>query len=357
MRFRDHVVLVVGASGGLGTAIAEAFAAEGARLVLTARRPETLTPLAARLGATALAADLTDAASLSALRGATLASHGRLDVVINATGYDVRKPLAAHTADDLRRTLDVNLLGAIELTRLFLPVVGDGVILHLGGFADGRLAFPYHSADVASRAGLRAFGESVNREIALEGRRGLVAFFSPSPADTPAERPFHPLWRAMGSPIAPPRRVAAGVVNAVFRRRALTVMGGPLTRAFAALNAVAPGLADALLMRRYGALMRRVFGAEGAAPPAQGGPNSSGSAGRALGLLLVAISTLAYLLLLAVPLLAATAPTKVGVAATLVAVGEVTFWAGAALLGRELVARFRRYLNPCAWFCRPGGSR
>lgn len=355
MRFHDRVVLVVGASGGLGAAIAEAFAGEGARLVLTARRPEVLAPIAARLGATALAADLTDPASLAALREAALSAYGRLDVVVNATGHDVRKPLATHTSGDLGRTLDVNLLGAMELTRLFLPVMDDGVILHLGGFADGRLAFPYYSADVASRAGLRAFVESLNRELALEGRDSLVAFFSPSPADTEAERPFHPLWRAMGTPIVTPKRVAAEVLTAVARRRPLTVMGGPLTRVFAALNAVAPGLADALLMRRYGALMRRHFGGEESDGPSAGG--SSSGAGRAIGILLIVVSTLAYLLLLAVPLLAATAAAKAAIVGGLIAVGEVTFWAGAALLGRELVARLRHYLNPCTWLCRPRGAR
>lgn len=355
MRFHERVVLLVGASGGLGAAIADAFAAEGARLVLAARRPEVLAPLATRLGATVFAADLTDPASLATLQDAALSAHGRLDVVLNATGHDVRKPLAAHSSDDLRRTLEVNLLGAMELTRLFLPVMDDGVILHLGGFADGRLAFPYHSADVASRAGLRAFVESANRELALEGRSARVAFFSPSPADTEAERPFHPLWRAMGTPIVTPEQVAAAAVGAVASRRPFTVMGGPLTRAFAALNAIAPGLADALLMRRYGVLLRRHFGgveSDGSSP----GRSSSG-AGRVLGILLVAVSTLAYLLLLTVPLLAASVAAKAGITGGLIIVGEVTFWAGAALLGRDLIAWFHRHRNPCAWFCRVGGAR
>lgn len=144
-------------------------------------------------------------------------------------------------------------------------------------------------------------------------------------------------------------------MNAVARRRPFTVMGGPLTRAFAALNAASPGLADALVMRRYGALMRRHFGGEEADRSSPGG--SSGGIVRLLGILLVAVSILAYLLLLAVPLLAVTAAAKAGIAGGLVVVGEVSFWAGAALLGRDLIARFRRYLNPCAWFCRPRGAR
>jgi len=354
MRFHDRVVLVIGASGSLGMAIAEAFAAEGSRLVLAARRPEALAPLVARMGAIALATDLTDLASLATLRDIVLTVHGHLDVVVNATGHDVRKPLATHTTDDLRRTLEVNLLGAMELTRLFLPVMGDGVILHLGGFADGRLAFPYYSADVASRAGLRAFVESTNWELELEGQSTRVAFFSPSPADTEAERPFHPLWRAMGTPVVPPERVAAKLLSAVARRRPFSVMGGPLTRVFAGLNAVAPGLADALLMRRYGALMRHHTGDEGSGPARQSG---GGGIGRALGLLLIAISTIAYLLLLAVPLLDVSAAARAGMAGGLIVVGEVAFWGGAVLLGREVFARFRQYLNPCALFCRPGGAR
>jgi NAD(P)-dependent dehydrogenase (short-subunit alcohol dehydrogenase family) len=156
-------------------------------------------------------ADLTDPASLTALRGEVLAAHGKVDVVINAAGYDARKPLAEHSLDDFRRTLEVNLLGAMLVTQTFLAVMADGVILHLGGFADGRLAFPFHSADAAARAGLRAFAESVNRELALRPHpRPVVSFFSPSPADTEAERPFHPLWRQMGTAIVPVEKVGGG---------------------------------------------------------------------------------------------------------------------------------------------------
>jgi len=108
-------------------------------------------------------------------------------------------------------------------------------------------------------------------------------------------------------------------------------------------------------MRRYGLLMRRHFGGEEADGSSRSGAGKS--TGRALGILLVAVSILAYLLLLAVPLLDATAVAKAGIASGLIVLGEVTFWVGAVLLGRELVARFRHYLNPCSWFRRSGGTR
>jgi hypothetical protein len=78
----------------------------------------------------------------------------------------------------------------------------------------------------------------------------------------------------------------------------------------------------------------------------------TGKLGRMLGIVLVVLSTVVYLLLFGVPFLPVATEVKAGVSVMLVVVGEVTFWAGAALLGRELVARFRHALNPRTWFCR-----
>lgn len=352
MRFTEKTIVVIGATGGLGTAIARAFAAEGAALALAGR---SRLPDADVVGAAIVSrhqADLTDPESLAALRADVLAAHGRVDVVVNATGYDARKPLEDHTTDDFRRTLDVNLLGAMLLTQTFLPVIDGGVIVHLGGFADGRLAFPFYSADVASRAGLRAFAEAANRELALAGRTAVVSFFSPSPADTEAERPFHPLWRALGAAIVSPGKVAGELVKAVDRREKVHIMGGWTTRFFAALNAVSPHLADALVMKRYGTTMARFFGRpegeESAWPPAR--PRSKW--GRTLGILLIVLSFLAYGILLGLPFLPLEGKLKLALAPVLVGVGEATFWIGGLFVGKELVTRYRRFLNPCHWVCR-----
>jgi len=78
----------------------------------------------------------------------------------------------------------------------------------------------------------------------------------------------------------------------------------------------------------------------------------TGQLGRILGLVLVVLSTMAYLLLFGVPFLPVATEVKAGVSVALVVVGEVTFWIGAALLGRELVTRFRHALNPRTWLRR-----
>lgn len=348
--FTAQTVLIVGASGGLGAALARAFAAQGASLALVARRPLPESVLTVSTRVTTHQADLTDFASLGQLRDEVLAMHPRIDVLINAAGYDVRKPLSEHSPEDFRRTLEVNLLGAMLLTQTFLPVMQNGVILHLGGFADGRLAFPFYSADAASRAGLRAFTESVNRELALAGRPLVVSFFSPSPADTEAERPFHPLWRQMGTEIVAVEKVAAEVLQAVLRREKVHIMGGFLTRFFAALNAISPRLADGLVMQGYGQKMARFFGDKGHSESA--GSSGKSSPWRSLGILLVVLSFVAYGFLLAVPFLPIPASQKLLVSPFLVGLGEVTFWVGGVLLGREVIDRFKHFLNPCNW-CQP----
>lgn len=167
-----------------------------------------------------------------------------------------------------------------------------------------------------------------------------------------AEWPFHPLWRALGTTIVSPDKVARELVKAVDRRDNMHIMGGWTTRFFAALNAVSPRLADALLMKRYGATMGRFFGKsdhnESGSPPAR--PPSKW--GRTLGFLLIVLSFFAYGVLLALPLLPLEGGMKLALAPVLVGLGEAAFWIGGLFVGKALISRYRRYLNPCNWVCR-----
>jgi len=266
-RFQNKVVVIAGATGGLGSAFAHTFATEGAKLVLAGRDTEALDALAAELGVNAQAfsynIDITDPASLNTLRDFVIEAFGRVDIVVNATGVAVRKPFENHSLSDFRRTLDVNLMGAFLLTHTFLPFMceqNNGVIVHIGGFADGRLALPYHSANVATRAGLLSFVESLNRELKMEGSQVVIAYFSPSVADTKAEQPFHPMWQEMGLTITPKEKVAAALLNMIEKRKQVYIMGGISTALFAKLNSVWPQLADSLLLNRYGSILKRFFG-------------------------------------------------------------------------------------------------
>ena len=310
-RFQDKVVVIVGSTGGLGSAFAQAFATEGAKLVLTGRDTERLNTLAAELSVNAqtVLMDLTDPASLSALRDFVSETFGRVDIVVNAAGVDVRKPIENHSLSDFRRALDVNLMGAFLLTQTFLPLMreqNNGVIVHVGGFADGRLAFPYYSADVATRAGLFSFVESLNRELKMEGSQVVIAYFSPYAADTKAEQPFHPIWREMGLTIMPKEKVAAALLNTIEKRKQVHIMGGISTVLFAKLNSVWPRLADSLLLNHYGSILKRFLAAESKTAPIQ-----KSTPVRWIGIGLIALS----------------------------------------FLLKEVIARYKQYFDTCYWLC------
>ncbi|MBI3173639.1 MAG: SDR family NAD(P)-dependent oxidoreductase [Chloroflexi bacterium] len=351
-RFTDQIVLVAGASGGLGSAFARAFAAEGAQVILAGRNLDGLQVVAAELNGQAHvhALDVADAQSQAALHQFVMERFGRVDVVVNAAGADVRKPLADHTPEEIQRLLDVNLRGAILLTQNFLPEMrarNTGSIIHVGGFADGRLAFPFYSVDAATRAGLFTFIEAVNRELRLDQSQVQVGYFSPSPAETEAERPFHPIWREMGVKILPTEVIAADLLTMIAKRRRLSIMGGVSTRLFAGLNAVAPSLADALQLDQYGRILKRHLVDGNPTPP----PVSPWLMW--IGVALVVISTILYGGLLALPFLSISTAAKLTATPLLILFGEVTFWVGGAMLGKEVVARYKQYLNPCNWFCKP----
>ncbi len=254
----SEVVVILGAAGGLGSAITQAYAARGARLVLTARNVDRLQALAESFNTEVLtlAADITRAADVEAVNRACIEHFGRVDVVINAAGYDVRRAFLDHSTAEIEQLVSIDLLGAVWVTRAFLPQMlaqHSGVIAHLGGFADGRLAFPFYTVDSAARAGVRGFVDAVNREY--DGSGVTLTYFCPAPADTEAERPYHALWRAMGTSIVPPEQVAHALVKAVADHKRVVVMGAT-TRLFAWINSLSSELADRLLMRRYRDLIR-----------------------------------------------------------------------------------------------------
>jgi short-subunit dehydrogenase len=253
-------VAVVGATGGLGSSIVQALLREGAEVVAMGRSMSRLQALGGHERLHLAEIDLGD---LSSIDSAGAAVDG-VDAVIVATGIDVRKPLLQHTDADVSHQLNVNLLGPIRLTRAFAPRIRrGGVIAHLGGFGDGRLALPYYSVDVASRAGLAAFCESINREFELEGMAVTAAYLCPEPADTEAERPYAALWTRMGTPPVEPAKVADFVLRSVLGRKRSAVMG---CRSWMAskVNALWSAAADLAGIRRAGTLLRVAFGTRAA---------------------------------------------------------------------------------------------
>lgn len=142
-----RVALVTGASGGLGVAIADAFASQGARLVLTDRDRERTEAMAARLRARgqvahAVAADLGDPMAVDALVDAALAEAGRIDVLVcNAGVQGPAGPIGQTREVDWQHVMAINLHGALRLTSRVIPGMaerGDGSVILMSSIAGLR---------------------------------------------------------------------------------------------------------------------------------------------------------------------------------------------------------------------------
>ena len=188
MIFKDKTVILTGGSEGVGAAAARLFAQAGANLMLVARNRKNLEAIAAELRDKARVAifpmDVSDADACVDLVKKTLYEFGRIDVLVNNAGFHARGDVESVTADELARTIDVNLRAPIVLMRLMLPHIresGGGAIVNVASLA-GRTPVPGSAAYSASKFGLRAFTFSLAEEIRDSGIK--LAVVSPGPIAT-----------------------------------------------------------------------------------------------------------------------------------------------------------------------------
>jgi NADP-dependent 3-hydroxy acid dehydrogenase YdfG len=253
--------VLIGATGGLGHALARLLAAEGFRMVLAARREHDAAALTGRSDDSAiyLRADVADKASLEKLAAAAFEHLGRIDAVVNLAGVSPRKAIEEYTSADVDELLAVNVKGPIFVTQAFLPGLrkqaGGGVVVHLGGAMDGRVALPFMSAYAATRGALASYVQGANRELA--GTDVVLSFFGPVPSNTESESAFFDMWRKMGVALCEPDVVAREILATIRQRRRAHIMGGGMLRMLTLVNAMSPSAADAIGLRRFGKLIQQ----------------------------------------------------------------------------------------------------
>jgi NADP-dependent 3-hydroxy acid dehydrogenase YdfG len=253
--------VLIGVTGGLGHALARLLAAEGFRMVLAARREHDAAALTCRNDGSAiyLRADVTDPASLENLAAGAFEHLGRIDAVVNLAGISPRKAIEDYTSTDLDALLAVNVKGPICVTQAFLPGLrkqaGGGVVVHIGGAMDGRVALPFMSAYAATRGALASYVQGANRELA--GTDVVLSFFGPAPSNTESESAYFDMWRKMGVVLCEPDAVARDILATIRQRRRAHIMGGSLLRMLTLVNAVSPSAADAIGLRRFGKLIQQ----------------------------------------------------------------------------------------------------
>ncbi len=179
--------VVTGASAGIGAATALEFARQGWRVALGARRVERLEALARQIeaaGGTALAQrlDVVDPASIDAFCDGVEAAFGQVDVLVNNAGSNRSALVAEAHVEELRSDVEVNLLGAIWMTRRLLPAMlarraGDVVFI---GSDSALRPRPFQGAYAAAKAGLEAFARVVEMETEGSGVRSILVRVGPT---------------------------------------------------------------------------------------------------------------------------------------------------------------------------------
>ena len=250
-----RVVVVTGASSGIGAATAVECGRAGMRVVLAARRAARLDAVADDVRAAGgearvVLTDVGDEAAVRALIDGTVAAWGRIDVLVNNAGIGMLATVEQTTPAEFERIMRVNYLGAVHGVLAALPHMrrqGAGHIVNVASVV-GKRASPFRAAYVASKFALVGFSEALRMEVLGSG----IHVTCVCPIGTATE--FHDIEPnrlgvpGRGGPIQSAAHVARGIVRALRRPRA-EVHPYPPARLLFLANALAPALVDRLLVR------------------------------------------------------------------------------------------------------------
>lgn len=273
-------ILITGCSSGIGAALAREFHRRGHTVYATARRLDSLAPLA-QAGLRALALDVNDDASIAAALAVVQSEQGRLDVLINNAGYSQVGAVLDLQRDDLRRQYETNVIAPIAVTRAALPLLraatqsragrSTGAVIANVGSIVGLFTTPFAGAYCSSKAALHALSDALRMEVAPFGihvvtvQPGGVQSSFGAHAEAAIQLPSDSLYRGVEKGIH--ARAQAGqvgatpadvfvvpVVDALLQSAPpVRVRGGKGSTLFPLLKLLLP-------TRRFDAILARKFG-------------------------------------------------------------------------------------------------
>ncbi len=247
------LILITGASVGIGRAAARMFVERGDRVIGTARTEERLKPVAEELGEGffPVAADVADAGQMTALAERVLREHGVPDVIVANAGVGLDALFAETTDEHLKHVLEINVVGVFRTVRPFVKAMverGSGRILLISSVV-GKRGIPHYSGYAASKFALHGVAESLRVE--LHGSGVSVGLVCPSSTETE----FHSRKLSEGPRQSETRvakhsaeSVARAIVRMADSRRREVVLSAE-GKFMTLVNGLAPGLVDRLLAR------------------------------------------------------------------------------------------------------------
>ena len=255
-RLRNQIVVIVGASSGIGRATALAFAHAGASVMAAARHERALRSLEAEAPnlageIVAQPPDAADPEAVVALARAADARWGRIDTWVNAASVAMYASVEQTEPDEFRRILDVNVVGTANGIRAVLPIMERqraGTIINIGS-VESRRALPLQSAYAASKHAVKGLTDALRAELRHREVPISVVLVNPSAINTPffrharsklgvVPRPFPPVYE--------PEAVADAIVHASLHPVTEVVVGGG-GAGLAMLERISPELADRML--------------------------------------------------------------------------------------------------------------
>ncbi|PWI35148.1 short chain dehydrogenase [Vibrio albus] len=247
MDLKGKYVLLTGASGGIGGAIATELESQGAHLILVARNKEKLEKLRQSLihprRHESLSADITTPEGMEALQQQIcryVEDDKKISVLINNAGSNQFSPLARRSAASLEREIQLNLTTPILLTQMVLKQIArPGIVLNIGS-TFGSIGYPGYSAYCAAKAGVHRFSEAMDRELSGSGVR--VLYLAPRATETELNNDaVCQMNKQLGNACDQPETVARYVSHMLIHEPGATWIGWP-EKLFARMNQILPDM-------------------------------------------------------------------------------------------------------------------
>lgn len=253
----QQVVVVMGASSGIGRATALEFARRGARVMVSARSQEGLDSLVEQIRyaggqAEAVVADVTDFEEVQTVARRAAATFGRIDTWVHTAAVAIYANFEQMTPEEFMQVIDVNLLGQVHGAMAALPYlrqVGRGALIHISS-VESKRALPYHSAYAASKHGIAGFVDALRLELMHEGVPISVTNIMPATINTPF---FNKAKTKLGvepkgqPPVYEPEQVAEAILYAAENPVRDLIVGGA-GKLMVWGQAFAPSLMDSYML-------------------------------------------------------------------------------------------------------------